>query len=84
MSLFETYSSKSWTIPPLCLEFFLKNIFKCFSQDRENPHVMTPDFHQVPFHAQFASQNPDLSPLADLPGVDGFTMDIDPLYKVHI
>ncbi|XP_035826399.1 extracellular matrix protein FRAS1 [Aplysia californica] len=50
--------------------------------DRENPDVITSDFHQVPFQAQFASENQEFSPLSNLPGVDGFIMDIDPLYKV--
>lgn len=39
-------------------------------------------FHDVPFEANFASDLPELQPVTDMPGVDGFTMKVDALYKV--
>ena len=53
-------------------------------QDRENSDVTRQTLHQVDFAAQFANENSAFASLADLPGVDGFVMDIDPLYKVCI
>ena len=57
---------------------------KFVSQDRENPDWVVADFHQIPFNAKLASQAPSLSNIVLMPGVDGFVMDIDPLYKVSI
>ena len=53
-------------------------------QDRGNPEWVMADFHQVPFNAMLASQVPALSDIVSMPGVDGFVMDIDPLYKVRV
>lgn len=39
-------------------------------------------FHDVPFEANFASDIPQLHPMTAMPGVDGFTMKVDALYKV--
>ncbi|GFO33130.1 extracellular matrix protein fras1-like [Plakobranchus ocellatus] len=50
--------------------------------DRENPDSTVADFQQVPFNARLISQVPSASSRESMPGVDGFVMDIDPLYKV--
>lgn len=39
-------------------------------------------FHDVPFEAHFASDMAELQPMSAMPGVDGFTMKVDALYKV--
>ncbi|CAG09631.1 unnamed protein product, partial [Tetraodon nigroviridis] len=50
--------------------------------DRKQPDVCEKFFHDVPFEAHFASDLPELQPLSAMPGVDGFTMKVDALYKV--
>lgn len=52
------------------------------SQDRKQPDVCEKFFHDVPFEAHFASDMPELQPMMAMPGVDGFTMKVDALYKV--
>ena len=54
----------------------------CIFQDRKQPDVCDSYFHDVPFEANFASDLPELHPMAAMPGVDGFTMKVDALYKV--
>lgn len=51
-------------------------------QDRKQPDVCDKFFHDVPFEANFASDIPDLQSMSGMPGVDGFTMKVDALYKV--
>ncbi|XP_034152338.1 extracellular matrix protein FRAS1 isoform X3 [Esox lucius] len=51
--------------------------------DRKQPDVCDRYFHDVPFEASFASDIADLQPMAAMPGVDGFTMKVDALYKVE-
>uniref|UniRef100_H3DH31 Fraser extracellular matrix complex subunit 1 n=1 Tax=Tetraodon nigroviridis TaxID=99883 RepID=H3DH31_TETNG len=51
--------------------------------DRKQPDVCEKFFHDVPFEAHFASDLPELQPLSAMPGVDGFTMKVDALYKVE-
>ncbi|XP_066568203.1 extracellular matrix organizing protein FRAS1 isoform X2 [Amia ocellicauda] len=51
--------------------------------DRKQPEVCDQYFHDVPFDAQFASEIPDLQSMSAMPGVDGFTMKVDALYKVE-
>ncbi|XP_076856944.1 extracellular matrix organizing protein FRAS1 isoform X2 [Brachyhypopomus gauderio] len=51
--------------------------------DRKQPDVCERYFHDVPFEASFASDNPDLQSMTTMPGVDGFTMKVDALYKVE-
>ncbi|CAM4540352.1 unnamed protein product [Leuciscus chuanchicus] len=51
--------------------------------DRKQPDVCDRYFHDVPFEANFASDIPDLQSLSAMPGVDGFTMKVDALYKVE-
>uniref|UniRef100_A0AAY4BT87 VWFC domain-containing protein n=1 Tax=Denticeps clupeoides TaxID=299321 RepID=A0AAY4BT87_9TELE len=51
--------------------------------DRKQPDVCDRFFHDVPFEANFASDVPDLLTMAAMPGVDGFTMKVDALYKVE-
>ncbi|XP_039614478.1 extracellular matrix protein FRAS1 isoform X1 [Polypterus senegalus] len=51
--------------------------------DRNQPEVCDRYFHDVPFEAYFASDIPELFSLTNMPGVDGFTMKVDALYKVE-
>lgn len=51
-------------------------------QDRKQPDVCDDFFHDVPFEANFASDIPELQSMTAMPGVDGFTMKVDALYKV--
>ncbi|XP_048248290.1 extracellular matrix organizing protein FRAS1-like isoform X2 [Haliotis rufescens] len=50
--------------------------------DRGNPDAVQTNFHDVAFEAQLAYENPDYIGLTNMPGVDGFAMSVDPLYKV--
>ncbi|XP_008299754.1 extracellular matrix protein FRAS1-like [Stegastes partitus] len=51
--------------------------------DRKQPDVCDRFFHDVPFEAHFASDLPELQTMTSMPGVDGFTMKVDALYKVE-
>ncbi|XP_041854892.1 extracellular matrix protein FRAS1 [Melanotaenia boesemani] len=51
--------------------------------DRKQPDVCNKFFHDVPFEADFASDIPELQSMTAMPGVDGFTMKVDALYKVE-
>uniref|UniRef100_A0A672YIC3 VWFC domain-containing protein n=1 Tax=Sphaeramia orbicularis TaxID=375764 RepID=A0A672YIC3_9TELE len=51
--------------------------------DRKQPEVCDKYFHDVPFEAHFASEIAELQPMTAMPGVDGFTMKVDALYKVE-
>ncbi|KAL4623271.1 extracellular matrix protein FRAS1, partial [Arapaima gigas] len=51
--------------------------------DRKQPEVCDRYFHDVPFEASFAADNSDLQSMTTMPGVDGFTMKVDALYKVE-
>ncbi|KAM4616687.1 extracellular matrix organizing protein FRAS1 [Polymixia lowei] len=51
--------------------------------DRKQPDVCDNYFHDVPFEANFASDIPELQSMTAMPGVDGFTMKVDALYKVE-
>ncbi|XP_069025425.1 extracellular matrix organizing protein FRAS1 isoform X2 [Embiotoca jacksoni] len=51
--------------------------------DRKQPDVCDNFFHDVPFEAHFASDIPELQTMTAMPGVDGFTMKVDALYKVE-
>lgn len=51
-------------------------------QDRKQPDVCDKFFHDVPFEAHFATDIPELQSMTAMPGVDGFTMKVDALYKV--
>ncbi|XP_067084625.1 extracellular matrix protein FRAS1 [Osmerus mordax] len=51
--------------------------------DRKQPDVCDRYFHDVPFEANFASDVPDLQAMTGMPGVDGFTLKVDALYKVE-
>ncbi|XP_053559271.1 LOW QUALITY PROTEIN: extracellular matrix organizing protein FRAS1 [Bombina bombina] len=51
--------------------------------DRNQPEVTDKYFHDVPFEAYFASESPDFHAMSSMPGVDGFTMKVDALYKVE-
>lgn len=75
----------NYSVPPslFCLELYHMLISDLsFFQDRENPDIAQGDFQDIPFLAQFASGSQELSPLLDMPGVDGFVFNVDPLYKV--
>ncbi|XP_071971616.1 extracellular matrix organizing protein FRAS1 [Engystomops pustulosus] len=51
--------------------------------DRNQPEVTDKLFHDVPFDAAFAAESPDFYAMSNMPGVDGFTMKVDALYKVE-
>ncbi|XP_070468854.1 extracellular matrix organizing protein FRAS1 isoform X1 [Equus przewalskii] len=51
--------------------------------DRSQPEVTDRYFHDVPFEAHFASELPDFHVVSSMPGVDGFTLKVDALYKVE-
>uniref|UniRef100_A0A8C7J2L3 Fraser extracellular matrix complex subunit 1 n=1 Tax=Oncorhynchus kisutch TaxID=8019 RepID=A0A8C7J2L3_ONCKI len=51
--------------------------------DRKQPDVCDRYFHDVPFEANFASDITELQTMTAIPGVDGFTMKVDALYKVE-
>lgn len=67
---------------PKCLEYALIALVPLPSQDRKQPDVCDHFFHDVPFEANFASDIPELQSMTAMPGVDGFTMKVDALYKV--
>ncbi|XP_069123568.1 extracellular matrix organizing protein FRAS1-like [Argopecten irradians] len=50
--------------------------------DRGDPDVIQTHFHNVPFNAHFSGDSPDLARLEDFPGIDGFSLSTEPLYKV--
>ncbi|XP_065453534.1 extracellular matrix organizing protein FRAS1 isoform X1 [Chrysemys picta bellii] len=51
--------------------------------DRNQPEVIDKYFHDVPFDAHFVSELSDFHLVSSMPGVDGFTMKVDALYKVE-
>ncbi|NXS55143.1 FRAS1 protein, partial [Brachypteracias leptosomus] len=51
--------------------------------DRNQPEVTDKYFHDVPFDAHFASELPEFHSVSSMPGVDGFTLKVDALYKVE-
>lgn len=51
-------------------------------QDRNQPEVTDKYFHDVPFDAHFASELSEFHSVSSMPGVDGFTLKVDALYKV--
>uniref|UniRef100_H3AFZ6 Fraser extracellular matrix complex subunit 1 n=1 Tax=Latimeria chalumnae TaxID=7897 RepID=H3AFZ6_LATCH len=51
--------------------------------DRNQPEVTDLFFHDVPFDAHFASEAAEYQSMSNMPGVDGFTMKVDALYKVE-
>ncbi|NXM79258.1 FRAS1 protein, partial [Serilophus lunatus] len=51
--------------------------------DRNQPEVTDKYFHDVPFDAHFASDLSELHSVSSMPGVDGFTLRVDALYKVE-
>ncbi|XP_070544831.1 extracellular matrix organizing protein FRAS1-like [Ptychodera flava] len=59
---------------------FLKHRFLIL--DRGAPEVVQRSFNEVPFEAHFAYDNPKYAAFTDMPGVDGFTMNVDALYKI--
>lgn len=52
-------------------------------QDRNQPEVTDKYFHDVPFDAHFASDLSEFHSVSSMPGVDGFTLKVDALYKVR-
>ncbi|XP_064918597.1 extracellular matrix organizing protein FRAS1 isoform X3 [Columba livia] len=51
--------------------------------DRTQPEVTDQYFHDVPFDAHFASDLAEFRSVSSAPGVDGFTLRVDALYKVE-
>ena len=52
-------------------------------QDRSNRGAEQRHFHDIPFEAYFASDKAEFSAMSKMPGVDGFLMNVDALYKVE-
>ncbi|XP_033117888.1 extracellular matrix protein FRAS1-like [Anneissia japonica] len=50
--------------------------------DRGDPDATVSNFQDIPFLAEFAEYNKDYTLVNQMPGVDGFTMVVDPLYRV--
>lgn len=50
--------------------------------DKGNPDVTTKQFQNIPFNAEFADDNSNYAMITTMNGVDGFVLDVDPLYKV--
>ncbi|XP_057287145.1 extracellular matrix organizing protein FRAS1 [Pezoporus wallicus] len=51
--------------------------------DRNQPEVTDKYFHDVPFDAHFVSELSEFHSISSMPGVDGFTLKVDALYKVE-
>nr|XP_026692904.1 extracellular matrix protein FRAS1 isoform X2 [Ciona intestinalis] len=51
--------------------------------DRSNRDSEDRYFHDVPFDAYFAADKPEFASMTDIPGVDGFLIKVDSLYKVE-
>ncbi|KAM6401739.1 extracellular matrix organizing protein FRAS1 isoform 2-T2 [Pluvialis apricaria] len=51
--------------------------------DRNQPEGTDKYFHDVPFDAHFASELSEFHSVSSMPGVDGFTLKVDALYKVE-
>ena len=52
-------------------------------QDRGDPDVIDRSFNEVQFDARLADEVPEFADLDSVPGVDGFAISVDPLYKVN-
>lgn len=65
-----------------CIQPSSRLLHRFLVLDRENPGVIQSNFQDIPFEAAFSSERPELSPMLDMPGVDGFVFSVDPLYKV--
>ncbi|XP_077999737.1 extracellular matrix organizing protein FRAS1-like [Glandiceps talaboti] len=59
---------------------FLKHRFLIL--DRGAPDVVQKTFNEVPFEAELAEENPAYAAVIEMPGVDGFAMKVDALYKI--
>ena len=46
--------------------------------------MTTKQFQNIPFNAEFADDNSNYAMITTMNGVDGFVLDVDPLYKVHL
>ena len=44
---------------------------------------MDRSFNEVEFDARLADEVPEFADLDSVPGVDGFSLSVDPLYKVR-
>uniref|UniRef100_UPI00359004A1 extracellular matrix organizing protein FRAS1 isoform X2 n=1 Tax=Myxine glutinosa TaxID=7769 RepID=UPI00359004A1 len=51
--------------------------------DRNHPEMVDQFFHDVPFNANFAGDVSEYRSMRDMPGMDGFFMKVDALYKVE-
>ena len=54
-----------------------------YYQDRSNRDGEDRYFHDVAFDAYFASDKAEFASMSELPGVDGFLIKVDALYKVE-
>ena len=44
--------------------------------------MTTKFFNNIPFNAEFADDNSNYAMITTMNGVDGFVLDVDPLFKV--
>ena len=44
--------------------------------------MTTKYFNNIPFNAEFADDNSNYAMITTMNGVDGFVLDVDPLFKV--
>ena len=69
--------------PHLCLVMYHTQHLLTFTlQDRGDPDVIDRSFNEVQFDARLADEVPEFANLDAVPGVDGFAISVDPLYKV--
>ncbi|ELK16426.1 Extracellular matrix protein FRAS1 [Pteropus alecto] len=64
----------------------LEKVYLCTGKDgydRSQPEVTDKYFRDVPFEAYFASELPDFHVVSSMPGMDGFTLKVDALYRVE-
>lgn len=66
-----------------CLRDHVRLAYSFKLIDRNHPDTEDKEFQGVQFQAQLASNSPTYRPLLDIPGVDGFSLLTNPLYKVE-
>ncbi|KAF8770775.1 Extracellular matrix protein FRAS1 like protein [Argiope bruennichi] len=60
-----------------------KNLkYKFILLDKHDPDIVTEEIHGKSFNARFIEDVPNFQSLSDIPGVDGFVFNIDPLYEI--
>ncbi|KAH3869870.1 hypothetical protein DPMN_033043, partial [Dreissena polymorpha] len=65
-----------------CIQPSPKLKYRFHVLDRGAPHMTAREFEGVKFDAQFVSENQRFTRLMSINGLDGFVLNVDPLYKV--